>query len=380
MKHIRFENRISRTIVSLALVVALVFGMFGTVNPAFATESEEQLEDVEAQEEEAKSERAELEERIVAQQAEVERMNELVNAKQEELSEKQSEIDELIADINEQRHSIEDRREGLYERVRSMYKKGSVSFIDVLLSSASFSELLTNIYLVQTIYKHDQDTLLSLEDEYASLKDKMAEYGKAKAEMEIAQAALETERNNAAYAESQLQESLAYVEAKIEELEAERERIAAIVAEEQRLAAEAAAAAGYVFTGGEGLLIWPVSGVISSYFGYREDPFGTGAGAYHDAIDISVPSGMPVYAAAAGTVSSATGWQDAGGNIVIINHEGGLSTCYAHNSSIAVSPGEYVAQGQVIAYSGSTGWNTTGPHVHFGVMVNGVSVDPLGFL
>jgi len=379
MKHIRFDNRINAVMISLLLSVALIFGIPGITNVAFATESEEELESVEAQEEEAKAEREEIEARIVVQQEEVARLNEQVDAKQQELEEKQIEIDELIVEINDQRHSIDERKEGLYARVRGMYKKGLVSVLDVLLDSASFTELLTNLSMVQIIYRYDQETLLSLEDEYASLKEKMAEYGKAKAEMEIAQAELETERNNAAYAEAQLQESLEYVKAKIEELEAERERIAAIVAEEQRLAAEAAAAAGYVFTGGEGMLIWPVSGPISSYFGYRDDPFGAGIGSFHDAIDISVPTGTPVYAPASGTVSSATGWQVGGGYTVIINHEAGLSTCCAHNSSIVVSPGEYVAQGQLIAYSGSTGWST-GPHVHFAVMVNGVNVDPLAYL
>lgn len=385
MKHIRLDNRISRAIIPVILALALIAGLISASGSAFATEAEDELEDVEAQEEEAKTERAELEERIIAQQEEVDRLNDLVYAKQLELDDKQVQIDELIGDINNQRHSIDDRQGGLYDRLRSMYKKGSVSFLDVLLNSASFSELLTNLSMVQIIYQHDQDTLTDLEDHYSSLKGKMAEYGKAKAEMELAQAELEIERNSAEYAEAQLEESLAYVEARLAELEAEREELEAIIAEEQRKAAEAAAAAaaagGYVYTGGGGTYIWPVSGHITSYYGYRDDAdtYALSGSTFHTGIDIAVPTGTPVYAAASGTVSSATGWRTGYGYLVAINHDNGTTTFYGHNSSIAVSPGEYVEQGEIIAYSGSTGWST-GPHLHFELFVNGSRVDPMGYL
>jgi murein DD-endopeptidase MepM/ murein hydrolase activator NlpD len=101
-------------------------------------------------------------------------------------------------------------------------------------------------------------------------------------------------------------------------------------------------------------------------------------GRMHEGIDIGVPSGTPVHAAAAGQVVYA-GWMSGYGNIVVIDHGSGLSTAYGHNTSLVVSVGQDVAVGQQIAFSGSTG-HSTGPHVHFEVRVNGAPVDPLGYL
>jgi murein DD-endopeptidase MepM/ murein hydrolase activator NlpD len=98
----------------------------------------------------------------------------------------------------------------------------------------------------------------------------------------------------------------------------------------------------------------------------------------HEGIDIAVASGTPVAASASGTVIVA-GWVGGYGNLVVVDHGGGIATAYGHNTSVAVGVGQSVAQGQVIAYSGSTG-HSTGPHVHFEVRVNGSPVDPLGYL
>jgi murein DD-endopeptidase MepM/ murein hydrolase activator NlpD len=118
-------------------------------------------------------------------------------------------------------------------------------------------------------------------------------------------------------------------------------------------------------------LIWPVSGPVVSPFGYRW-------GRLHAGIDIAVPYGTPIHAAAAGTVVLA-GWVSGYGNYTCIDHGGGMATCYAHQSSYAVSQGASVAQGQVIGYVGCTG-HCFGPHLHFEVRINGSPVDPLGYL
>jgi murein DD-endopeptidase MepM/ murein hydrolase activator NlpD len=117
--------------------------------------------------------------------------------------------------------------------------------------------------------------------------------------------------------------------------------------------------------------IWPVSGPITS-------PFGMRWGTLHPGIDIGVPSGTPIHAAAAGTVIWC-GWMEGYGNLVMIDHHNNLATAYGHQTRVAVSCGEDVAQGQVIGYSGCTGY-CTGPHVHFEVRVNGTPVDPLPYL
>jgi murein DD-endopeptidase MepM/ murein hydrolase activator NlpD len=118
-------------------------------------------------------------------------------------------------------------------------------------------------------------------------------------------------------------------------------------------------------------LVWPVSGPVVSPFGYRW-------GRLHAGIDIAVPYGTPIHAAAAGTVVLA-GWVSGYGNYTCIDHGGGLATCYAHQSSYAVSQGAAVSQGQLIGYVGCTG-HCFGPHLHFEVRINGAPVDPLGYL
>jgi murein DD-endopeptidase MepM/ murein hydrolase activator NlpD len=136
-------------------------------------------------------------------------------------------------------------------------------------------------------------------------------------------------------------------------------------------AAQAGRSSGPSATPSSAGLIWPVSGPITSPFGWRW-------GRMHQGIDIGVPSGTPIHAAAAGTVIYC-GWEEGYGNFVVIDHGGNLATAYGHQSSIAVACGQQVAQGQVIGYSGCTG-HCTGPHVHFEVRIDGNPVDPLGYL
>ena len=159
-----------------------------------------------------------------------------------------------------------------------------------------------------------------------------------------------------------------------------REDRADFVAEVESLQRESAALAATIRSAqsgsvGSGVsasgLIWPVHGPVTSGFGWRW-------GRMHEGIDIAVPTGTPVAAAASGTVITA-GWLGGYGNLVVIDHGNGLATAYGHNSSVTVGVGQSVAQGQAIAYSGSTG-HSTGPHVHFEVRVNGSPVDPLGYL
>lgn len=117
--------------------------------------------------------------------------------------------------------------------------------------------------------------------------------------------------------------------------------------------------------------VWPVSGPVTSGFGPRW-------GRMHEGLDIGVGFGTPIRAAAGGTVSHA-GWLGGYGNLVVVEHGGGLATAYAHQQRIYVSVGQTVGQGQALGEVGSTG-NSTGPHLHFEVRVNGSAVDPLGYL
>ncbi len=203
--------------------------------------------------------------------------------------------------------------------------------------------------------------------------------------LEETKAALEAEK-------AELDAVLAALQAELDELEAQlaanraaRDEIYATLPEESDGGGDGSSYVDPItYTGG--LLSWPVyGGFISSYFGPRPPEATDGIGSTnHGAIDIAVPSGTPVYAAESGVVMQPSGMSDDGwyygyGYAVLIYHGEGVSTLYGHNSSLVVSPGEYVSRGQLIAYAGSTGWST-GPHVHFEVRIDGVQVDPLNYL
>jgi murein DD-endopeptidase MepM/ murein hydrolase activator NlpD len=154
--------------------------------------------------------------------------------------------------------------------------------------------------------------------------------------------------------------------------QAEAGEIDALQAASNNIAARIRAAqVGETSTPSSAGLIWPVSGPITSPFGWRW-------GRMHQGIDIGVPMGTPIKAAAAGTIIYC-GWESGYGNLTVIDNGGNLATAYGHQSSIAVSCGEQVAQGQVIGYVGCTG-HCTGPHLHFEVRINGSPVDPMGYL
>ncbi len=125
------------------------------------------------------------------------------------------------------------------------------------------------------------------------------------------------------------------------------------------------------------LIAWPVRGRISSYYGYRADPF-TGVRRFHAGIDIVVDSGTPVRAASSGTVAE-LGYNATFGNYIIMSHGGGFQTLYGHLSSLSIAKGARVSQGGMIGLSGNTGYST-GPHLHFGLFKNGTSVNPLKYL
>jgi murein DD-endopeptidase MepM/ murein hydrolase activator NlpD len=273
----------------------------------------------------------------------------------------------------------------LNDRIVAVYESGNLSTVDVLLSSASFSELVSRIDYVKQITTQDERIATSV--------------GRAKDRMRVAQARttvtrkqvetvtravqIRTEQTRAikgqlvaqesalSRAKGQKQATLASVEAQRRAYLHEVEALAQVSAQlASRIQASQGSSAVPVRPSGGGLM-WPVSGPVTSPFGWRW-------GRMHEGIDIAVPTGTPVHAAQSGRVIIA-GWMGGYGNLVVIDHGGGLSTAYGHNSSFAVGSGASVAQGQVVAYAGSTG-NSTGPHVHFEVRVNGAAVDPLGYL
>ncbi len=276
----------------------------------------------------------------------------------------------------------------LEQRVRELYMTDGPDVLSFVLGTSSFVDILDNLELLSRIGR--QDERIAARVKHA--RDGVAEARKAtrlaraeQAQVEAAASAAAAEqrgvvtrlvssRDALAAAQRAKSATLASIEedqdAMLEEIQALEQQSAQLAAQ-IRAAQEQASTPSIVPPSGSGQLGWPVSGPVTSGFGMRW-------GRMHEGIDIMTSTGTPVRAAAAGTVIYA-GWLGGYGNLVVVDHGGGLSTAYAHNSSFASSVGQSVAAGQVVSYSGSTG-HSSGPHVHFEVRVNGSAVDPLGYL
>jgi murein DD-endopeptidase MepM/ murein hydrolase activator NlpD len=272
------------------------------------------------------------------------------------------------------------------QRVVMAYKASDLSYLDVLLGSTSFDDLVRRLRLVRGMVDGEHDLLGELEAARAAvaaerdaLSAREEEAARAAAELEEQRAELaalrvaQQQQRDAAYAAWQAKEAtLAAAAADIAELERQESRL---VEQSQTLASIINGNSGGGH--GTGALIWPVNGTVTSGFGYRIHPI-LGRRIFHTGIDIAASSGTPIWAADGGKIVYAA-WMDGYGNVVALDHGGGISTLYAHQSSIAVSYGQTVTKGQVVGYVGSTGYST-GPHLHFEVRVNGNPVDPMGYL
>lgn len=278
-------------------------------------------------------------------------------------------------------------QQDLFERhVAAMYKKNDVSCFDVILGSNGWEDLVSRIELVRTVTSSGNDLVGALQALRDSVAEQKQQLTASEAELTAAEADLATQSDRLAAlraAEAAKQQVLAAARAAkngvLQQVATNRRQWEA---QESQLQAEsgqlAAIIAGNSSGGhGSGQMIWPVSGVVTSGFGWRIHPiFHTRM--FHSGIDIAAGYGVAIKAADSGkTIYS--GWMTGYGNVVVIDHGKGISTLYAHMSSTGVGSGVSVARGQVIGKVGATGY-ATGPHLHFEVRLNGNPVDPLGYL
>jgi murein DD-endopeptidase MepM/ murein hydrolase activator NlpD len=319
-------------------------------------------------------------------------------AVRERLVAKQAELDRAVAELNTARDRLQRLRAhleraltALRERLVAMYEMGSPDVVSVIVGSTSMDDLAARAEYLNRLHGMDEAVVGRVRDLRDQVKRLVGRLRTTKDRIEKARDAIAAEKDALTTARAALQSHQAELVsvradrvAALKKIRAHEEELDGSVAEIQaKIAAELAATgstplpAGPI-QGGSGGLIWPVDGPVVSGFGPRTI---NGSYEYHPGIDIAVPEGTPIRAAATGTVNLQQSEAESGGygNYTCIDHGGGLSTCYAHQSSFAVSLGQSVSQGDIIGYTGCTGY-CFGPHLHFEVRINGSVTDPMGYL
>ena len=298
--------------------------------------------------------------------------------------EKQGALDETVARLEENsvklleaQRDYEKKHATLEKRVRDIYINGQISYIDVLFGAQDFSDFLTRMDLLKRVISQDSNLV-------NAVLDYQKEITEIKNQLEADKKIQEGLATKAELAKNIKLEKVAKQQALIDRMNSDKEvfdrqydekmaasaEITKLIEQKRYREQVAAMQSQYTTSGsGSGTMIWPVSGEITSPFGWRTHPI-FGSQIFHSGIDIGAEYGTPIVAAQNGVVIEA-GW--------MIDHGGGVVSLYGHNQSLAVDVGQNVTQGQVISYCGSTG-NSTGPHCHFEVRLNGEPVSPNNYL
>jgi peptidoglycan DL-endopeptidase CwlO len=312
-------------------------------------------------------------------------------AKQAELNQAVSQLDVAKGRLEKLRSHLKRALVALRDRLVAMYEAGSPDVISVLMGSSGLDDLAARTEYLDRLHGMDEAVVGRVRELRNQVRTIVLRLRDAKDRIEAARDAITSEEQALATARTALQShqrelvsaradrvsALAQISENEEELDGSVAAIQGKIAAQLSATGSVPLPAGPIQGGGSGL-IWPVDGPVVSPFGPRTI---NGSYEYHPGIDIAVPEGTPIRAAAAGTVIFTEPEASSGGygNYTCIDHGGGLSTCYAHQTSFAVSAGQSVSQGEIIGYSGCTGY-CFGPHVHFEVRINGSVTDPMGYL
>lgn len=307
----------------------------------------------------------------------------------------QKEVDELGIQMKELQTSIDDATEKLQiasedynaksdmlaQRLVAMYEAGDTSYLDVLLKSNSLTDFLSRYYAIEELAQYDSELIEQVKIEKNNIEQTREKLEKEQAEIKILKAKSEQTTvvlNNM----KTLQQS--YIDRLSEGEKTLQEKITAYKKEQEEIEAKIMEATNMIlpdiqYTGGE--MLWPVAAsgtVITSNFGIREHPI-QGVVKQHTGLDIGgAATGTPIVAALDGVVTHA-GWLGGYGNCVMISHGNGVVTLYGHGNKVLTQVGKQVKQGETIMELGSTG-NSTGPHCHFEVRINGNYTNPLNYV
>ena len=357
------------------------------------TELQNERDQLSKQTKEAQQKLKEAQQKQADVEAEITAMDDVINAAQKELDSAQADLDDVTARLEASQKALEEaniKREQQFVtfsgRMRFFYENSRLSYLDILLQSEGFSDMLRRLQYIDDIMSYDQNLLTELTATQNEIKTRTEEIKVEKEQSEyllgVAQEKMDS--LDAIVAEKRrLVESYAQDEAKYNQLISSNEKASqeAQAMINKLLAESSSLKSTYVYTGGQ--LNWPVpsraasSSSLSSGYVSRNRPIGSGS-EFHTGYDIPASYGSAVVAAEAGTVIYA-GWMSGYGNTIMINHGNGLVTLYGHNSSLTVSKGDTVSRGQQVAKIGSTG-NSTGNHCHFEVRVNGSHTNPEPYL
>ncbi len=419
----RNPKKICIAVISLMLCVLMVGGLLTSAlmtmaSAASSSEIQKTLNDLKNQAQEIADQGAALQQEIDANQsdtqttiekksdidkqititeAEIQNTNAQIQQYSLLIAEKQSELEDALARQAEMNETYK-------ARIRAMEENGTISYWSVLFKATSFSDLLSRIDSIHEVAEADQRMLDELdaiaqeiEADRQSLEDEMAAQEEAKAALAEQEATLQAQRSEAdaylielAAAYDNLTDEYLANEAEEEALrkeimEAQAAYEAALSAEEaERLAQQnqnnvAGSGSTSNVTPSTSGFISPLPGgaYVTCAYGWRIHPI-WGDERFHSGVDLGASQGTPIYAIAAGTVTTAT-YGDANGYYVSISHGNGYGSVYCHMTNYIVSVGDSVSQGQVIGYVGSTGWST-GPHLHFEIHVNGSTVNPMDYI
>ena len=333
--------------------------------------------------------RAEAE--VSALQADLDRLDQRIVEKQRQLTHAQKRMAILTQELQDILGRIGIRTDVFVERAVAAYKAGPTAYVEGVLSSGSFTDLVDRYEYYQAALDADSALLDEIEVlrnavdmRRTEVDQRQAEITEAKMMLQVDRAAVDAIHEQKAAVLAERNQIVAEKENLLGEARGRQRRFEAIVAQLERdedairaaIAAAGSTASGAFPTGG-GQLLWPAAGPTTSGYGYRTHPI-FGDSRMHTGIDIGAPYGAPVIAADDGSVVF-VGAMGGYGNVVVIDHGGGLSTTYNHLGSYLVSTGQSVSRGSQVATIGCSGY-CTGPHLHFEVRVNGSPVDPMPYL
>ena len=290
----------------------------------------------------------------------------------------EKQIESVTEKLNLTQENFNIQRDILQNRIVALYEAGDIFYLEVLLNSSTFSEFITNYYLIGEIAKYDNELLESIENQkiqIENIKISLEEYKNSvkdiKKSKEKANIALENSKIIRNSYINKLTEEEKETQSKIDMFEEDLKKV------ESQIIALTVGNLGEDYVGGE--FAWPAPGytTITSNYGMRYHPIFK-IFRFHSGTDIGMPTGAYIVAANDGIVTTSL-YSNSYGNMIILNHGGGISTLYAHGSKILVQTGQEVKKGDIIMEAGSTGWST-GPHLHFEVRLNGKYMDPIPFI